>query len=446
MRSVHPKVRLGQAHSCVLVLMGVRQDSTKELIALAEGLRESPESWADLLRDCRRRGMRDPDLVVGDGAMGLWKAQAEVFSASCHQRCWVHRSRKESSCRCVVVLIGGGKEISGRAVADERRWRHEPSCSTRGRVSRTTPPIAERLTSPRASTRTSRLHSLGQRRDPPDFERALDRSDRTMREAGYRHRGTAPNSGRRVGHNGAVREDEEAELLERVRALRAAGSGPKQVARALGLRPARAGALLRRAADAEQAATAPGERAVVGCWVNAGWSTGLDLSVRLAWAAQDAGAGEDAMGAGFAQLLVARRERASRVTVCGLLVDVYCLGVKNVIEPQTIGEGSLQAHRRSYYSAFDEPSLPIPIEQAQAIAYGAVSYARGLGFEPAPGFADAAAVLGELVGELPTISFGREGLPFHINGPRDDAHTILATLERTCGTGKYHYLLASGPM
>ncbi|WP_030689403.1 IS256 family transposase [Streptomyces sp. NRRL B-1347] len=90
---VHPKVRLGQAHSCVLVLMGVRTDGTKELIALAEGLRESTESWADLLRDCRRRGMRDPELVAGDGALGLWNALREVFPAARHQRCWVHKVR-----------------------------------------------------------------------------------------------------------------------------------------------------------------------------------------------------------------------------------------------------------------------------------------------------------------------------------------------------------------
>ncbi|MFD7499376.1 IS256 family transposase [Streptomyces sp. NPDC059832] len=90
---VHPKVRLGQARSCVLVLMGVRTDGSKELIALAEGLRESAESWADLLRDCHRRGMRDPELVIGDGAMGLWRALAEVFPQARHQRCWVHKSR-----------------------------------------------------------------------------------------------------------------------------------------------------------------------------------------------------------------------------------------------------------------------------------------------------------------------------------------------------------------
>ncbi|MBM7052846.1 IS256 family transposase [Streptomyces durocortorensis] len=90
---VHPKVRHGQARSCVLVLMGVRTDGSKELVALAEGLRESTESWADLLRDCRRRGMRDPELVVGDGAMGLWRALAELFPQARHQRCWVHKTR-----------------------------------------------------------------------------------------------------------------------------------------------------------------------------------------------------------------------------------------------------------------------------------------------------------------------------------------------------------------
>ncbi|MFJ9753101.1 IS256 family transposase [Streptomyces chartreusis] len=90
---IHPKVRLSQTHSCLLVLMGVRVDGSKELIAMAEGLRESTESWADLLRDCRRRGMRDPVLVVGDGAMGLWRALAEVFPQARHQRCWVHKTR-----------------------------------------------------------------------------------------------------------------------------------------------------------------------------------------------------------------------------------------------------------------------------------------------------------------------------------------------------------------
>lgn len=95
---IHLRIRLREAKSCVLVLMGVRADGTKELIAMNDGYRESADSWADLLRDCQRRGMRAPVLAVGDGALGFWKALAEVFPETRHQRCRVHRSRKESRC------------------------------------------------------------------------------------------------------------------------------------------------------------------------------------------------------------------------------------------------------------------------------------------------------------------------------------------------------------
>jgi len=117
---VHPKFRLGQVHSCVLVLMGVRLDGTKELIALAEGLRESTESWADLLRDCRRRGMRDPELVVGDGAMGLWKALAEVFPAARHQRCWVHKARNVTNALPKSAQPGATKAMQEFYNAEDR--------------------------------------------------------------------------------------------------------------------------------------------------------------------------------------------------------------------------------------------------------------------------------------------------------------------------------------
>ncbi|MER6076611.1 IS256 family transposase, partial [Streptomyces sp. NPDC001817] len=117
---VHPKVRLGQAHSCVLVLMGVRLDGTKELVALAEGLRESTESWADLLRDCRRRGMRDPALVVGDGAMGLWRALAEVFPQARHQRCWVHKIRNVMNALPKTAQAGAKKALQEIYNAEDR--------------------------------------------------------------------------------------------------------------------------------------------------------------------------------------------------------------------------------------------------------------------------------------------------------------------------------------
>jgi len=89
---VHLKVRLEEAKACVLVVLGVRADGRKELITLDSGYRESGESWANLLRDAARRGMRAPVLAVGDGALGFWKALREVFPDTREQRCWVHKS------------------------------------------------------------------------------------------------------------------------------------------------------------------------------------------------------------------------------------------------------------------------------------------------------------------------------------------------------------------
>jgi putative transposase len=88
---IHLKVRLEQEKLCLLVMIGVRADGRKELVALTDGYRESTESWADLLRDCRRRGMTAPVLAVGDGALGFWKALREVFPATREQRCWWHK-------------------------------------------------------------------------------------------------------------------------------------------------------------------------------------------------------------------------------------------------------------------------------------------------------------------------------------------------------------------
>jgi putative transposase len=88
---VHFNVRLDEERLCCLVVVGVRTDGTKELVAIADGYRESTESWADLLRDLKRRGMRAPVLAVGDGALGFWGALREVFPGTRAQRCWVHK-------------------------------------------------------------------------------------------------------------------------------------------------------------------------------------------------------------------------------------------------------------------------------------------------------------------------------------------------------------------
>ncbi len=88
---IHVNVRLEEHKLCLLVLIGVRADGRKELVALADGYRESTESWADLLRDCARRGMRAPVLAVGDGALGFWGALREVLPETREQRCWFHK-------------------------------------------------------------------------------------------------------------------------------------------------------------------------------------------------------------------------------------------------------------------------------------------------------------------------------------------------------------------
>jgi len=89
---IHVNVRLEQDKLCLLVIVGVRADGSKELVALADGYRESAGSWADLLRDCVRRGMRAPVLAVGDGALGFWAALREVFPDTREQRCWFHKT------------------------------------------------------------------------------------------------------------------------------------------------------------------------------------------------------------------------------------------------------------------------------------------------------------------------------------------------------------------
>ena len=88
---IHVNIRLDEEKLCLLVMIGVRVDGTKELIALTDGYRESSGSWADLLRDCARRGMRAPVLAAGDGALGFWSALREVFPTIREQRCWFHK-------------------------------------------------------------------------------------------------------------------------------------------------------------------------------------------------------------------------------------------------------------------------------------------------------------------------------------------------------------------
>jgi putative transposase len=90
---VHFNIRLEEDRQCILVLMGATADGRKELIAIADGHRESEQSWLGLLLDVKARGLTiEPKLATGDGALGFWKAIAQVYPNTREQRCWVHKT------------------------------------------------------------------------------------------------------------------------------------------------------------------------------------------------------------------------------------------------------------------------------------------------------------------------------------------------------------------
>ena len=90
---VYLQARMEDAAECMLVLIGATPEGKKELVGFQTGVRESAQSWRELLIDIKERGLEiAPDLAVGDGALGFWKAIEQVFPSTRHQRCWVHKT------------------------------------------------------------------------------------------------------------------------------------------------------------------------------------------------------------------------------------------------------------------------------------------------------------------------------------------------------------------
>jgi hypothetical protein len=214
------------------------------------------------------------------------------------------------------------------------------------------------------------------------------------------------------------------------------------------MKPAEVAPLLRQVAGCQRGPVAerplpePGEREVVGCWVNPGWSAGLGLDqAPPEWAATDPegrSAGEKLAG-GLAGVMVARADRTGRVTVCEWLVDVFCLGVKNAKGPKAVSSSTLFDHSRRFFGAFDAQPRTVPIELAQTLVHGAVAYAASFGFPPHPDFGATIAYLGPDPQSCP-IRFGRDGMPLFVAGPRDNSRQVIAALEATAGAGNYHYI------
>ena len=90
---IHVQARLENAAQCLLVIVGATPEGKKELVGLTDGVRESAQSWRELLLDLKRRGLAiGPELAVADGALGFWQALEEVWPQARGQRCWMHKT------------------------------------------------------------------------------------------------------------------------------------------------------------------------------------------------------------------------------------------------------------------------------------------------------------------------------------------------------------------
>lgn len=208
----------------------------------------------------------------------------------------------------------------------------------------------------------------------------------------------------------------------RARSLRAHGYSARQIAKVLGIPRVVATAFVRQPAEADARALAAGD--LRACWISAGWSTGLTVDERLRWPDRPDAVADTP---GLAAVLVARRAGRDTVSACGYLVDLYCLGVKDVIGPRILNDQQHAQFTRTFFAGYRLPPVAAPIELAQQLVFGAARYARSLGFEPAAGFDAVRGHLGEWSG-VRAITFGRHGRPEYVQGPYDDAAQVRGTL------------------
>ncbi|MDA8072612.1 MAG: helix-turn-helix domain-containing protein [Actinomycetota bacterium] len=232
-------------------------------------------------------------------------------------------------------------------------------------------------------------------------------------------------------------------LLDMVRALRHDGRSPKDIARILGARPSEVSRLIRAVAIEDDALAHDGadDLAAVGelvrCSVSPDWHNELLVDGHPEWPRDD---GVARGSNGLATVLVARARPREKVSVCTFLVDTQCLGVKETIGPRTMSRDALARFERSVFGGYGRLPLDCPIDLACHLVFGAVEYARGLGFEPAKDFARCEGHLGQWSATR-AITFGRFGKPVYVSGPFDDVQRVLRTLERSVGPGGYDFVV-----
>jgi hypothetical protein len=157
-----------------------------------------------------------------------------------------------------------------------------------------------------------------------------------------------------------------------------------------------------------------------GCWIMKGWQE-----------------------AGITPVVIARQREPDQVIFGNFLVDIYCLGVKNAFAE---GDFPLKRFQQNLDQMLQGEPEPCDVGFAHEIIYGAIDFARQYGFEPHPDFKLASQVLDPPEAHPPKhkLEFGKDGKPFFVAGPYDNARAIIAKLQRTAGEGNFNYVLALG--
>jgi hypothetical protein len=147
---------------------------------------------------------------------------------------------------------------------------------------------------------------------------------------------------------------------------------------------------------------------------------------------------------GLVGVMVAR-EYGSTVSVAGFLVDLWCMGVKDAWPPKTMSRVKLPEYRNLFFRSFGGAWVPAPLDLAQNLVLGAVEHAKSLGLDPHEDYQKAVGHLGEWAGPG-DITFGKNGKPFYINGPHDNALEVISKLRASAGAGNFDSLLMGGPI
>jgi hypothetical protein len=206
---------------------------------------------------------------------------------------------------------------------------------------------------------------------------------------------------------------------------------PKQIARKLGLKASEVSKFL--ISQAEQTALASAEKGellpVAQCLVDVNFA-----NVLLRNETSEAG--------GLGLVMVTRSKGYNRFVATSYLIDYWCLGVKDAMPPRNCNDSQYKNLIENSYSPFlgyEEISL----EQAQALVWGAIAYAKKLGFEPHRDFEQSKAHLGELTSEI-SLKFGHNGKPCYVEGPYDNTTKIINTLKKSVGDGNFDFLYGMG--